>query len=166
MPEILDLYDKNGVRTGETLIRGTKVPAGRRVLLVSIVTLNSSGEILVTRRAAGKTYAGCWEITGGCVQSGETAVQGAARELFEETGIQAAESELELRGTASGADYIHAFFLVRKDVPVGELHLLACETDAAKWVEPSEYLELAAAYRTIPLHISLLKEQYPDLFQE
>ena len=166
MPEILDLYDRNGVRTGETMIRGTKVPAGRRVLIVSIVTLNSSGEILLTRRAEGKTYAGCWEITGGCVQSGETAAQGAVRELFEETGIQVTESELELRGTASGADYIHAFYLVRKDVPVGGLHLLAGETDAAKWAKPSEYLEMAAVRKTIPLHISLLTERYPDLFKE
>ena len=76
------------------------------------------------------------------------------------------ESELELRGTVSGADYIHAFYLVRKDVPVGELHLLAGETDAAKWAKPSEYLEMAAAYKTIPLHISLLTERYPDLFKE
>ena len=166
MPEILDLYDKNGVRTGETLIRGTKVPAGRRVLLVSIVTVNSSGEILLTRRAKEKTFAHCWENTAGCVQSGETAAQGAVRELFEETGIQAAESELELRGTASGADYIHAFFLVRKDVPLSAIRLLAGETDAAKWVQPAEYLRLAAVKQAIPVQASLLTEQFPELFRE
>ena len=58
------------------------------------------------------------------------------------------------------------FYLARKDVPVSELRLCAYETDAAKWVHPSEYLKLAAAKQAIPLQASLLTERYPDLFQE
>ena len=70
MPEILDLYDKDGNRTGETIVRGTKIPEGRHVLLVSIVTVNGKGEILLSKRAPGKTYEGCWEVTTDAV-SGE-----------------------------------------------------------------------------------------------
>ena len=166
MPEILDLYDRDGTRTGETIVRGERIPEGRCVLLVSIVTLNRSGEILLTRRAEGKTYAHHWENTAGCVQSGETAVQGAVRELSEETGIQVTEAELECRGTVTGDDFIHVFFLLRKDVPVSDLHLLEGETEAAKWVQPAEYLRMAAAHQAIPVQKSLLTEQYPDLFKE
>ena len=166
MPEILDLYDKDGNRTGETVVRGSTIPKGRCVLTVSIVTVNSSGEILLTRRAKEKTFAHCWENTAGCVQSGETAAQGAVRELFEETGIRVTESELECRGIITGNDCIHAYYLVRKDVPLSAIRLLAGETDAAKWVHPSEYLKLAAAKQAIPLQASLLTECYPDLFQE
>lgn len=166
MPEILDLYDKDGNRTGETIVRGTKIPEGRHVLLVSIVTVNGKGEILLTKRAPGKTYEGCWEVTGGCVQSGETAVHGAVRELSEETGIRAAADELECRGQRTGKDFIHEFYLLRKDVPLSGLTLRADETDAAEWVQPEEYLRLAEQYKTIPLGVSLLQEYYPDLFQE
>ena len=166
MPEILDLYDKDGNRTGETVVRGTKIPAGRHVLLVSIVTLNSRGEILLTRRAAGKTFEGCWEVTGGCVQAGENALQGAVRELFEETGIRTAAEELECRGKKTGRDFIHSFYLLRRDVPVHALWLSADETEAAKWVQPAEYMRLTEQYRTIPLGVSLLREYYPDLFCE
>ena len=166
MPEILDLYDKDGNRTGETIVRGTKIPEGRHVLLVSIVTVNCKGEILLTKRAPGKTYEGCWEVTGGCVQSGETAVQGAVRELSEETGICVAADELECRGQKTGRDFIHVFYLARKDVPLSGLCLCADETETAKWARPSEYQQLAAQYRTIPLGTSLLREYYPDLFRE
>lgn len=166
MPEILDLYDKDGNRTGETAVRGNRIPAGRHVLLVSIITVNSKGEILLTKRAAGKTFEGCWEVTGGCVQSGENALQGAVRELFEETGIRAAADELECRGRKTGRDFIHVFYLARKDVPVSELRLCADETDAAKWVRPSDYQRLAEQYKTIPLGVTLLRDYYPDLFRE
>ena len=166
MPEILDLYDRNGNPTGETIVRGSKIPPGRCVLVVSIVTVNSSGEILLTRRAKEKTFAHCWENTAGCVQSGETAAQGAVRELFEETGIRVTESELECRGTVTGRDSIQAYFLVRKDVPLSAIRLLAGETNAAKWVQPAEYLRLAAVKQAIPVQASLLTEQFPELFRE
>ena len=166
MQEILDLYDRDGNRTGETIVRGNKIPEGRCVLLVSIITRNPDGEILLTRRSAGKTFAHCWEITGGCVQTGETAAQGAVRELFEETGIRVTEAELECRGQETGADFIHVFFLVRKHVPVSGLHLLPGETDAAQWVQPPEYLRLSEQNCTIPLSAALLAAHYPDLFGE
>ena len=70
MPEYLDLYRRDGTRTGQTIERGQRVPPGRCVLLVSILTLNSRGEILLTKRAKEKKYACRWEITGGWVQSG------------------------------------------------------------------------------------------------
>ena len=166
MPEYLDLYRRDGTRTGQTIERGQRVPPGRCVLLVSILTLNNSGEILLTKRAKEKKYACRWEITGGCVQSGETAAQGAMRELSEETGIVVTEQELEYRGRYCRSDYIHAFFLVRKDVPLGEIRLLAGETDDAKWVQPAEYLRLAEAHKTIPHHTAVIVAHYPELFRE
>ncbi len=87
MTEILDLYNENGEPTGGTVLRGTPVPHGYYLMLVSIMTVRSDGRFLITKRAPEKNYAGRWEITGGCVQSGETAAEGALRELREETGI-------------------------------------------------------------------------------
>ena len=95
MTELLDLYDETGTRILGTVLRGNPVPAGTNLMLTAVMTLRSDGRFLMTRRAYPKKYAGRWEITGGCLQSGERAVEGAVRELFEETGIRASEEEFE-----------------------------------------------------------------------
>ena len=64
MTEILDLYNENGEPTGGTVLRGTPVPHGYYLMLVSIMTVRSDGRFLITKRAPEKNYAGRWEITG------------------------------------------------------------------------------------------------------
>ena len=52
--------------------------------------VNSLGDFLLTLRSPEKEASpGCWENSGGAVVAGETSLQGALRELGEETGIQA-----------------------------------------------------------------------------
>lgn len=146
------------------MLRGTRVPEGYYLLLVSILTQNSRGEILVTRRAPEKKYAGRWEITGGCVQSGETALQGAVRELREETGIEAGVHEVLHCGTRIRADYIHEFYKVRKDVPLSEIKLQPGETDDAKWVTAAQFREMAERHMTITHQTAFFFDYYPDVF--
>lgn len=164
MTEILDLYDKNMHRTGQTVQRGKRMPAGSYLLLVSIMTVNSRGELLLTRRSPEKRYAGRWEITGGCVQTGESAAEGACRELQEETGICVQPGELTDCGTAQRSGYFHAFFLIHKDVPADEIRLQPGETDAAKWVTPAEFLEMAEQRLMIPHHVPMILSHYTDIF--
>ena len=45
--------------------------------------------VLVTRRPAGKRFAGLWEWPGGKIEPAETPVEAACRELLEETGLEA-----------------------------------------------------------------------------
>ena len=53
--EIWDLYDENRALTGETMVRGDRVPGGRYHLIVDAHFLNSKGETLLQRRAKGKS---------------------------------------------------------------------------------------------------------------
>ena len=160
MSEVLDLYDKTGTHVCGTIERGTMLPQGTCLMLTAVMTLRSDGTFLMTRRASAKKYAGRWEITGGCVQSGETPLQGAVRELFEETGIRVEESELIPCGTFRRAGYIHAFFLLRRDVPDSELRMQSGETDAFRWVTKEEYLTLTEAHHTIPQHTPMIARAY------
>ncbi len=59
---------------------------------VAILVVNSSGEILIHRRAEDKdVWPGMWDLAaGGVVAAGETYAQAAARELAEELGIHGA----------------------------------------------------------------------------
>lgn len=58
------------------------------------VIRNSQQEIFITRRAANTHMAGCWEFPGGKVEAQETPEQALARELQEETGISALQTQL------------------------------------------------------------------------
>ncbi len=164
--EHLDLYDENGVRTGASIVRGTPVPRGACLLLVGIMTQRRDGMILMTRRASAKKYAGRWEITGGCVQSGESAGQGALRELREETGIHAEAGELISCGTYRRSDYIYAFFRVQKEINDADIRLQAGETDAFRWVTPDELLTLAESDQTIPHHTPMILHAYSEVFKD
>lgn len=165
MTEYLDLYDDCGRPTGMRIQRGQPLPAGCRMLLISIMTVNSAGEILLTRRAPEKRYAGRWEITAGCVQAGETAAEGAVRELREETGIAAELADLTDCGCTIHADFVHAFFLVHRDIPAEQIRLQPGETDGAQWVTPQKLLAMSEDGKTVWKHNTLILRHYSEVFR-
>jgi len=72
---------------------------------VDIVVATTAGYVLLIERGH-DPYAGHWALPGGRVDAGETSLQAAVRELAEETGIYAAEAELDEIGVwdAPGRD--------------------------------------------------------------
>ena len=55
----------------------------------AVVVFDDAGRILLVKRAPGATRAGLWSIPAGYVDYGEDVRAGAARELLEETGLEA-----------------------------------------------------------------------------
>ena len=76
-------------------------------VVVNVLSVDRQGNILITKRHPKKPFGGKWEVTGGSVLAGETSLHGAVRELEEETGLHAAESELDYRGTIVPVSYTH-----------------------------------------------------------
>lgn len=89
--ELLDAYDRDGRKTGDTLVRGEPIPDGLYSLVAGILVEHKDGTFLMMQRDPNKdTWPGVYEATcGGAVLMGETAQQAAKRELFEETGVHA-----------------------------------------------------------------------------
>lgn len=134
MEEYNDIYDSQRNLTGRVHLRGTPWNKGDYGLVVCVWVYDGKGKLLLTRRAPGKSFAGTWENSGGAVQAGETSLEAIARELREETGIQAAPEEFEL--LCSGRDKMahYDFYCLKRQIPIEQVILLPGETDDAKWV--------------------------------
>ena len=89
MEELVDIYDANRNRTGESRKReGLFLSEGEYMLYVLAIVENERGEFLITQRAFDKSWgAGWWEVSGGGVLSGETSQQAVVREVGEEAGL-------------------------------------------------------------------------------
>ena len=97
--EFNDVYDKDRNLTGRVHRRGTRWKPGEYGLVVCVWVYDGKGNLLLTRRAPGKSFAGTWENSGGAAKAGENSRAAIARELFEETGIRAKPEEFELLGS-------------------------------------------------------------------
>ena len=86
--ELWDLYTRDRRLTGETHIRGEKLPPERYHLVVHVWIRNSQGKWLISQRAASRpTFPLKWESVGGSVTAGEDSLTGALREAKEEVGV-------------------------------------------------------------------------------
>ena len=136
--EFNDIYDRNRKLTGRVHCRGTRWRVGEYGLVVCVWVYDGKGNLLLTRRARGKSFAGTWENSGGAAQAGESSRTAIARELFEETGIRAAEAEFELLGTGRDRRSHYDFYCLKRQTPLTEIVLLPGETDGAMWVTMQE----------------------------
>ena len=82
-----DLFDRERRPLGRTQERGQPLEPGCYHLVVAVCVVDGRGHMLLTLRDKAKpVYPNCWENTGGAVLAGETSLEGALRELREETG--------------------------------------------------------------------------------
>ena len=151
--ELWDLFDKNRRPLHRTHVRGVPMRRGEYHLVVFVWIFNSCGQMLLTKRSPEKkTYPNFWSPTGGAVQAGETSLQAIARELREETGIQADRTEFKLLTSACVASrsYFSDIYSLQKDVPQSEIVLQEGETCDAKWVSKAEFEAMIAAGEIAP----------------
>ena len=133
MAEFNDIYDENRQLTGRVHRRGTSWSAGEYGVVVCVWVYDGMGHFLLTRRARGKSFAGTWENSGGAVQAGETSLEAVVRELYEETGIQAAPEEFELLDSDRDRNMFYDHYCLKRRVNLKDIVLLPGETDDVMW---------------------------------
>ena len=130
-----DIYDKDRRLTGRKHRRNDSWKPGEYGLVVCVWVYDGRGNLLLTRRAPGKSFAGTWENSGGAALAGETSRQAIARELREETGIARKEEEFEFLSTSRNDHFFFDHYCIRAEIPLEQIRLLPGETDDAQWVD-------------------------------
>ena len=162
--EFNDIYDRNRNRTGRKHLRGTPWKKGEYGLVVCVWVCDGKGNILLTRRAPEKSFAGTWENSGGAAQAGENSRQAIARELFEETGIRAAQEEFQLIGSGCDRNTHFDYYTLIRNTPLEEIKLLPGETDDVKWVtfaQIHQMIQQKKICRVIARQFQLQEKQIP-----
>lgn len=91
--ELLDLYNGEGKKSQETIVRGEKIPKGKNIMLSVIFIRNNKDKYLIQK--ASKEKGGYYSSTGGHVTHGENGLDTIKRELEEELGITGANDKIE-----------------------------------------------------------------------
>ena len=143
--ELWDAYNSNFEKIeGLTLIREEqdKIPDGVYHLVCEILVRHVDGTYLLMKRDPTKPlYPNMWEAgAGGSALQGETAVEGAKRELREETGIVA--ETLEQLNWSLGGSCIHCRFLYVTNCAKDSIKLQKGETCDYSWVTAQELLAM------------------------
>lgn len=142
--EIWDAYDENGNLIEDIkLIRDREIPDGLYHMVVEIIVRHLDGDYLLMRRDLEKSRGGLWEISaGGSGLAGESPLQAAKRELFEETGIKAEELKFLESLVFPDKQSIYFEFFCETDWDKDKIILQKGETIDFKWLSKDELLAL------------------------
>ncbi|MBQ9121635.1 MAG: histidine phosphatase family protein [Clostridia bacterium] len=149
--EIWDAYDREGNLTGEKLIRGEPVPAGRYHLVCEVLVRHTDGSYLCMRRSRTKDgYPGWPEATaGGSALAGEDRLACVRRELREDTGLDCGNFT-EIGSSVSG-DTIYHSFLCTVNCDKDSVQLQEGETEDFCWLSEAEFIAFVNSGRMIPV---------------
>ena len=131
-----DIYDEKRRPLGYTRARSETLSEGEYHLIAFTLIFDRENNLLLTLRAPDKLhYPNLWGNTGGAVQAGETTRDAIVREVFEETGIEAAPEDFLLLDTdfRSSRHSMTDVFLLVTDRPAA-IRLQKGETVDAVWV--------------------------------
>ena len=161
MKEYLDVVDENGKPTGETVERSVAHREGfphRTSHLWLVRKRDGRIQVLLQKRAMIKSFPGCYDISSaGHIPAGQDYYPSAIRELKEELGLTAKESELIPCGDMKivwddvffGIPYHDRQYtkvlLLWADIEEDQLTLQKEEVDGVLWIDLQDCMDRVAA---------------------
>lgn len=156
--ELWDVYDRDRVKTGKTMLRGAEFEEDAYHLVVHVCVFGSDGRMLIQQRQPFKEgWPNFWDVSvGGSAVAGEDAPTAASRELFEELGVKIDLTGVRPHLTVNFDHGFDDFFLVEKDVEVSELKFQYEEVQGAKWATREEIRAMIDEGTFIPYRKALI----------
>ena len=157
--ELVDLYDENRVPLGRVAERHAKKALGEYRMVVHVCIFNGLGQMLIQQRSPEKTiWPELWDVSiGGGVDAGETSRQGAVREVGEELGYDLDLIGLRPAVTVNFEGGFDDFFVVTRDLDLGDLRLQKEEVSDVRWATLEETLAMLENGQFIPYPPSFLR---------
>ncbi|WP_299052330.1 NUDIX domain-containing protein [uncultured Polaribacter sp.] len=163
MDELIDILTAEGKPTGKTALKSEAHKNGWFHATVHIWLFTADEKIVLQKRAlTKKVFPGLWDISvAGHIGAGETIINAAKREVFEEIGLQLETKDLIKIGTRihqiSHKNGIidnehHHVFMAELKVSISELSIQKEEVDAI------QLFELSTLINTKKLENVLLSE--------
>ena len=156
--ELFDLYTEDRVRTGRTMVRGTKVPEGLYRLVVHVCIFDDEGRMLIQQRQPFKQgWSNYWDLTvGGCAVAGDTSRTAAEREVREEIGLELDLSDIRPSLTLNFDGGFDDYYVLTQEVDPSALNLQEEEVQAVRWATQEEILRMIDDGLFIPYEKSLI----------
>ena len=129
--------------TGETILKGEKIPPNRYIIVVLVFIQNSEGKFLIQKRSKRKN--GKYATTGGHPKSGESSIQGIITEVNEEIGLKLNSNDLKLyfSGRSDAERVFWDDYYVKMDVKdIKKLKLQEEEVGLVEWLSEDEIKQL------------------------
>jgi len=143
MDELIDVLDERGVGTGVTKTKAAVHRDGDWHRAAHVWIVAPDGRVLFQRRSSRKeNWPGRWDVSAaGHLSAGESAVDAAIRETFEELGVVIANPQhigtfresCVLNGGAYIDNEVHEVFVVRQEP--SDFVLQDGEVDEVMWVD-------------------------------
>ncbi|MDO5436486.1 MAG: NUDIX domain-containing protein [Clostridia bacterium] len=149
--ELWSLRDRNRMMTGETMIRGDKIPEGRYHLVVHCACFSGDRMLIQKRQPFKRGWSGLWDITmGGSAVMGEDSSTAVQRELEEEVGIHHEFTGIPAMTVSFGRGFDDIWIIERDDIDITTLKLQESEVEKVAWATKDEILKMIEEKEFIP----------------
>ena len=156
--ELFDLYTKDRVKNGRTMVRGEPVPEDCYRIVVHICIFDSEDRMLIQQRQPFKHgWSNMWDITvGGSAIAGDDSRSAAERETREELGLEIDLSEVRPSLTLHWEHGFDDYYLLTQEVDLSTLHLQYEEVQAVRWATRDEIMQMIDDGQFIPYDKGLI----------
>ena len=153
--EMISVVDENGFPTGQTKPRASVHANGDWHRTVHVWIANSRREVLFQKRSLTKeSFPGAWDISAaGHIESGETSMAAAIKEVREELGISLGPQNLQFLFSQKSSSVqrsgvfidneISDVYMVRLDIDIEEVCIQTSEVSGVRFVPLPDVARLA-----------------------
>lgn len=161
--ELVDVLNKQKEFTGQ-IVDKHEVPENYYRLSIHVWIMNDKGELLLQQRlGTANKFPNMWSNTGGAVQTGESSIEGAIRELKEELGVSIAKEELEFIASYKRPRDYADVWLLNKNINIDDITIAEDEVQDVKWATVQDFEEMLRNKQAIKSSYDYLKLYFEQL---